>query len=115
MTPEELSIAAAKALDAKKGENIKILKISDLTTIGDYFVIAGGSSSTQIRALSGEVEYSLSQQGIRPLRTEGEETSGWVLLDYGSVIVHIFSESAREFYSLERLWADALPVPFSIE
>jgi len=112
MTALELAKKVAGALDDKLGKDIKILKITDLTIIADFFVIATGESTTQVRALASEVEYRLKQDGIEPARIEGAEASGWVLLDYGSVIVHVFYPTAREFYSLERLWADAQPVDF---
>lgn len=114
MTPKELAIIAAKALDEKKGKEISAIEITDLTTIADYFVIASGTSNTQINALSGAVEKALKEQaGEDPLRREGYRDGTWVLLDYGSVVVHIFSQEAREFYGLERLWHDGRPVDLS--
>ena len=114
MTPKELAMIAAKALDEKKGKEIAVLEITELTTLADYFVIATGSSNTQINALSGAVEKAMEEQGDEPLRhREGHRGGTWVLLDYGSVAVHIFSEEAREFYSLERLWSDGKPVDLS--
>lgn len=114
MTPKELAIIAAKALDSKKGQSIAVLEISDLTTLADYFVIATGTSNTQINALSGAVEKAMKEQGDEPLlHREGHRDGTWVLLDYGSVTVHIFSEEAREFYSLERLWHDGKPLDLS--
>ena len=107
MTPKELAIIAAKALDDKKGKEIAVIEITDQTTLADYFVIATGNSNTQINALSGAVEKALREQGGEPLlHREGHRDGTWVLLDYGSVVVHIFSAEAREFYSLERLWSD---------
>ena len=107
MTPKELAIIAAKALDDKKGQEIAVIEITDQTTLADYFVIATGSSSTQINALSGAVEKAMEEQGGESLlHREGHRDGTWVLLDYGSVVVHIFSGEAREFYSLERLWSD---------
>ena len=111
MTPKELAIIAAKALDEKKGKEISAIEITDLTTIADYFVIASGTSNTQINALSGAVEKALKEQaGEDPLRREGYRDGTWVLLDYGCIVVHIFSQEAREFYSLERLWGDGKPM-----
>ena len=111
MTPKELAMIAAKALDEKKGKEISVIKITDLTTIADYFIIASGTSNTQINALSGAVEKALQEQaGEDPLRREGYRDGTWVLLDYGCIVVHIFSQEAREFYSLERLWGDGKPV-----
>ena len=111
MTPKELAMIAAKALDEKKGKEISVIEITDLTTIADYFIIASGTSNTQINALSGAVEKALQEQaGEDPLRREGYRDGTWVLLDYGCIVVHIFSQEAREFYSLERLWGDGKPV-----
>ncbi|MBQ6207288.1 MAG: ribosome silencing factor [Oscillospiraceae bacterium] len=107
MTPKEMAIIAAKALDDKKGQEIAVIEITDQTTLADYFVIATGNSNTQINALSGAVEKAMEEQSGEPLlHREGHRDGTWVLLDYGSVVVHIFSKEAREFYSLERLWSD---------
>ena len=81
--------------------------------MADYFIICTGMSNTQIKALAGDVEFELSKLGIEPLHTEGYGNSTWVLLDYGSVIIHIFYKDAREYYKLERLWADAKELPLS--
>ena len=114
MTPHELAIIAAKALDEKKGKEIAAIEVSEQTTLADYFVIATGSSNTQINALSGSVEKTMKEQADEmPLRREGYRDGTWVLLDYGSVVVHIFSQEAREFYGLERLWHDGKPVDLS--
>ena len=114
MTPKELAIIAAKALDEKKGKEISAIEITDLTAIADYFVFASGSSNTQINALSGAVEKALKEQaGEEPLRREGYRDGTWVLLDYGCICVHVFSAEAREFYSLERLWKDGKPLDLS--
>ena len=107
---KEVAIAVTKALDSKKGMDIKILKIEDLTVLADYFVIATGNSNTQVKALANETEYQLEQAGVNTLRREGYDSGGWVLLDFNTVIVHIFQPSTRDFYALERLWADAVPV-----
>lgn len=113
MTPKELAVAAAKALDEKKGQEISAIEITDLTTIADYFVFATGSSSTQINALCGAVEKALDEMGEHVLRREGYRDGTWVLLDYGCIVVHVFSGEAREFYSLERLWKDGKPLDLS--
>ena len=84
-----------------------LLEIKDLTTIGDYFVIASAGSTTQVKALADEEEEQLSKLGYEPRRREGYQSAQWILLDYYDVIVHIFYKETREFYSLERLWADA--------
>lgn len=110
MEPLEFAKKIAKILDNKKASDIKVLKIQDLTILADYFVIASGTSNTQVKALAEEVEYKLSQEGIEPNHVEGASSRSWILLDYGSVVVHVFYPETREFYDLERLWADAEPV-----
>ena len=111
MTPKELAVLAAKALDGKKGEEIKIMEVTELTTLADYFVICTGSSNTQINALCDAVEEALdTQAGEKPLHREGHRGGIWVLLDYGCLVVHVFNSEAREFYGLERLWNDGKPL-----
>ena len=115
MTPKEMALTAAKALDEKKGGDIAAIEITEQTTLADYFVIATGNSNTQINALCGAVEKAMKEQaGEDPLRREGYRDGTWVLLDYGCVVVHVFSAEAREFYSLERLWHDGKPPPGSV-
>ena len=105
--PKELALIAAKALSDKKGKEIQVLEIADLTTLADYFVIATGSSNTQINALIDSVEKVLTEEaGEEPLHREGYRGGTWVLLDYGCIAVHVFNAEAREFYDLERLWRD---------
>ena len=114
MTPKEMALVAAKALDEKKGKGISAIEITDLTTLADYFVICSGSSNTQINALCGSVEKAMKEQaGEDPLRREGYRDGTWVLLDYGCICIHVFSDEAREFYSLERLWSDGKPMDLS--
>ena len=96
---------AVKAIDSKKGEDIEVIGITDLTVLTDYFVIATATSSTQVKAISDEVEYKLDLLGAEAHHIEGRNTS-WVCLDYNSVVIHIFHKQQREFYSLERLWED---------
>ncbi len=110
MTPKELAINVASILDNKKAGDVKLLKTEEVTVLCDYIVIATGNSTTQVRALSDELEFKLKEQGVKPARIEGYESRSWILLDYYSVIVHIFHPEAREFYKLETLWADANPV-----
>ena len=113
MTAEEKIQVIVKALDAKRAENIQVLKIQDLTILGDYFVIAHGGSTTQTRALAEEVEFQLSQKGIEPHHREGMHGSNWYILDYGDVIVHVFYQETRDFYRFEQLWADAEQIDIS--
>jgi ribosome-associated protein len=96
-----------RALDSKRAEDIQVIGVGDLTILGDYFVIANGTSTTHTRTLADEVEYKLSEEGIEPIRREGRGNgSSWIVLDYGDVIVHVFYKEARDFYQLERMWAD---------
>lgn len=114
MTPKELAIIAVKALDEKKGKEIAAIEIADLTALADYFVIASGTSNTQINALCDAVEKAMKEQTEEPLlRREGYRDGTWVLLDYGCLCVHVFSPEARDFYSLERLWQDGKPLDLS--
>lgn len=96
---------AVKAIDSKKGEEIEVIKITDLTILADYFVIATGTSSTQVKAIAEEVEYQLELQGVTPHHIEGKNTP-WVCLDYNSAVIHIFYKQQRDFFKLERLWED---------
>ncbi len=93
-----------KILDSKKGIDIKHMEIKDVTTIADYFVIASGTSSTHIKSLADNVEYELKKDGIYPNKIEGYETGTWILMDYGDVVLHIFTEQEREHYKIEELW-----------
>ncbi len=102
---------SGRALDAKKGYNIRILHVENLTTVTDYFVIATGNSTTHVGALADEADFQLGRAGVNVLRTEGHDGNRWVLLDYGSVIVHVFTPEAHDFYDLEHLWADAKELP----
>jgi len=104
---KEVAIAVTKALDEKKGLNIKLLKIDKVSSLADYFLICTGTSNTHVKTLCDHAEYTLEQLGEPMLGREGHRGNTWELLDYGSLVVHVFTEEAREFYSLERLWADA--------
>ena len=107
LSPEEVAGIAAKALDDKKARDVKVLKTAEQTVLADYFVICNGTSSTHIKALVNEVDKQLSEAGEPPMRREGLRSDIWVLMDFGSVIVHVFTEEARKFYNLERLWSDS--------
>ena len=113
MTEREMVGTAGKALDSKKGKDIRVLYTADQTTLADYFIICNGTSNTQVKALADAVEEAMSQQGEEPHHVEGHRGGQWTLLDYSSVVIHVFTEEAREFYSLERLWSDAAPVDVS--
>ncbi len=91
-------------LDSKKAKNIKLLHVEKQTVIADYFIICSGNSRTQIKSLADEVEYRMSAEGVEPMHVEGGRGDSWILLDYGSVIVHVFGNDTREFYDLEKLY-----------
>lgn len=112
---EEIARAIADVLDSMKARDIKLLRVSDKTVMTDYFVICSGTSNTQIKALSGEVEYKLGERGVSPLHIEGYETGAWIAMDYAHVMVHIFNREQRDFYKLEKLWGDACEVPLNTE
>lgn len=101
-----------KALDDKKANDIEVIKINELTIVADYFVIATANSNTHIRSLADEVEYQLEEAGIKLDHAEGRAT-GWVLLEFEGVVVHIFLEDARSYYNLERLWEDGAKIDIS--
>ena len=97
-------------LDEKLAKNIEIIPVRDKTVVTDFFVIANAASTTHVKALADEVEYRLGEAGLKPLHTDGVPGGEWYVLDYGVVIVHIFLNSAREFYKLDRLWQDKSPI-----
>lgn len=113
MTQNEVLKKIIRTLDSKKAEDIMAIKITDLTILADYFVIANGTSTTHTRTLAEEVEYQLSQEGIEPNRTEGYNGSNWVILDYGDIVVHVFYKETRDYYQLERLWSDGEMIDIS--
>ncbi|MBR4050545.1 MAG: ribosome silencing factor [Clostridia bacterium] len=112
MTPNEIYSNIVKVLDDKKAEDIAVLDTTDLTVVSEYFVIATGNSSTHVKSLADDVEYELQKLGVEPDHIEGRAT-GWILLDYGSVLVHVFTRDNRDYYNLEHLWADAKQVDIS--
>ena len=113
LTAKEIAYEVTKALDAKKGVDIKLLKIDRVSTLADYFLICTGTSNTHVRTLCDYAEYTLEQLGEPLLGREGHRGNTWELLDYGTIVVHVFTEEAREFYALERLWADAESIDIS--
>ena len=110
-TPKELALAAATALDDTKGVDIKLLAVTDVTSLADFFLICTGTSSTHVKTLCDAVEKALDELGEPALRREGHRSGSWVLLDFGCVVLHVFTDESRQFYDLERLWSDATPVP----
>ena len=107
LTPKEIAYEATKALDSKKGLDIQILRVDRVTSLADYFIICTGTSNTHVRTLCDCAEYTLEQLGETMLGREGHRGNSWELLDYGTIVIHVFTEEARAFYDLERLWADA--------
>ena len=107
LTAREVAELAVKTLDAKKGRNIRLLRTRDVTILADYFVICTAGSTSQLKSLADELTYVLEENGETTLRCEGTRECGWMLVDFGCVVVHLFLRETREFYSLERLWGDA--------
>jgi len=113
LTPSEVAGLIVNTLDNKKARDIKLLRTSEITILADYFVICTAGSTTQLKTLSDEVEKVLKKNGEVPLRREGHRSGGWVLIDFGCVVVHLFLQEEREFYTLERLWGDAEDIDIS--
>lgn len=113
LTSYELAMLLAKALDGKKGQDIKVLKTEELTTLADYFVLCTATSNTQIKAMSDACEEAAEQNGEQAHHIEGHRGGTWLLMDFSAVVVHVFTDEARKFYDLERLWGDAQEVELS--
>ena len=103
----DLMKKAVKCADDKKALDIKVLNIGDLTTLADYFVICHAPSNTQMNAIYGEIEDKLEEDGVFLINRGSHDSTQWLLMDYGDVVVHIFNTESREFYGIEKLWADA--------
>ena len=113
MPAKEMAVKIVKALDSKKGLDIRLLRTADVTVLAEYFVICTASSPTHVKTLTEDVDRVMSESGEPPLRREGYRSGSWVLLDFGCVIVHVFMDETRKFYDLERLWSDAESVDLS--
>ncbi|MCD8004578.1 MAG: ribosome silencing factor, partial [Oscillospiraceae bacterium] len=107
MQAEEMVKEIVQALDGKKGQDIRVLKTGELTTLAEYFILCSATSSTQIKALSDACDKRMKDLGEPPHHVEGHRGGTWVLMDFSAVIVHIFNEEARQFYDLEHMWQDA--------
>ena len=107
LSAKEVALEVTRALDAKKGIDIRLLRIEKVSSLADYFLICTGSYNTHVKTLCDYAEYTMEQLGEPMLGREGHRGNSWELLDFGSVVVHVFTEEARKFYDLERLWADA--------
>ena len=105
-TEKMMAQIACKAIDDKKGQDIKVIDIHNVSVIADYFVIASGTNSNQVQAIVDNVEEQLGRAGFEAKQIEGNRKSSWILMDYGDVIVHVFDEENRLFYDLERIWRD---------
>jgi len=108
----DLAIVAARSASSKKAEDIVVMDVRSLIGITDFFVLASGTNDRQVRTIAEEVQRALRNQDVKPVRREGEREGRWVLLDYVDIVVHVFHAEEREFYSLERLWADAPVLPW---
>ncbi len=108
--PAELAHRIVDLASDRKASDILLLRTADLTTMADYFVICTGRSERQVQAIASAISEELRGDGLRPLGTEGWESGRWILVDYGSVILHVFAPEERQYYGLERLWAKATPV-----
>lgn len=106
----DMAKIAYEAFDEKKGEAIKVIDISQISVVADYFVITNGTSDSQVKALVENVQEKLARAGYHPKQTEGNRSGTWVLLDYGDIIVHVFDKENRSFYNLERIWSDGTEV-----
>ena len=113
MESYELATLLARALDSKKGGDIKVLKTEGVTTLADYFVICTATSNTQVKAISDACEEAAEKNGERAHHIEGHRDGAWLLMDFSSVVVHVFTDEARKFYDLERLWSDAEEIDVS--
>ena len=113
LTPKEIAYEVTKALDAKKGQNIRLLKIDRVSSLADYFLICTGTSNTHVKTLCDYVEATLEDLGETMLGREGHRGNTWELLDFGCVVIHVFTNEARQFYDLERLWSDGETIPLS--
>ncbi|MDR0804960.1 MAG: ribosome silencing factor [Oscillospiraceae bacterium] len=107
MNDKEFLKIAKSAMDSKKASNIRCLKVDGVSSVADYFLLASGNNAPQVKSIADEVDEKLSSNGREPTRTEGYKGANWIVLDYGSVIIHIFHKDTRNFYDLERLWNDA--------
>lgn len=112
MTSKEMLKLAITALEDKKAEDIRVIDISEVSVIADYFVIAGGNNTSQIQAMSDNVEESLGRAGAIPKNIEGYHSANWILLDFGDIIVHVFDKENRTLYDLERIWRDGKAVDY---
>ncbi len=110
MSSKDILKTAYEAISDKKGENTRIIDISKVSVIADYFIVTNGSNVNQVQAIADSVEEKLLESGVKLKQVEGNNNSGWILMDFGDVIVHVFSKEERFFYDLERIWSDGTNV-----
>jgi ribosome-associated protein len=115
LTALELARAAGRLAVAKKGFDVRILHLTEISSVCDYFVIVSGEADVHVKAIAHAIEDGLRDYGVKPYQKEGEGESNWVLYDYVDVVIHVFQESTRQFYALEKLWGDAPQVPLAEE
>ena len=116
LSPKEIAYEVTKCLDAKKGLDIKLLKIAKVSSLADYFLICTGTSNTHVKTLCDSVEAVVTDELQEPLlHREGHRGGTWVLLDFGCLVIHVFTNETREFYDLERLWNDAKQIPLNFD
>lgn len=110
MTSKELAKIAVDALEDKKVEDLRVIDISDISIMADYFIIGSGLSQIQVKALANNVEEKLHEAGVSPRQIEGYQSATWILMDFNDIIVHVFNSENRLFYNLEKIWLDGKPV-----
>lgn len=111
----EMANIAVEALKDKKARDIRLLDISEITTLADYFIIATGTSTTHVQSLADEIEEKLDKSGYKLHHKEGFRSGRWILVDYGNIVIHVFHDEERKFYNLERIWVDAKSIPVDSE
>lgn len=113
MTSKELTKLAVAALEDRKAEDVTVIDISEISPIADYFIIANGTNQNQLQAMRDAADEALYKAGVKAQQIEGNQSSTWILMDYGDIIIHIFSKEDRLFYDLERTWRDGKVVDVS--
>lgn len=111
LTAEHKAQRAARAAIDKKAIDLVVLDVQGLSSVADYFLVCSGRSTPHVKSISDAIREELKEEGSRPLHAEGQAESGWLLLDYGDVLMHVFLEDTRAYYALERLWGDAPLLP----
>ena len=115
MNAKEIALIAAKAMEEKKGVSVRLLEVTEVTTLAEYFLICTGTSNTHVNTLCDAVEKAVTDCGEPLLHREGHRGGTWVLLDFGALVCHVFTEETRQFYDLERMWNDARPIALEAE